>query len=311
MALNNKKNFSTMGLKATFFDLFRDHTNDVVKMIESLANGQTEDVVNVETSIFQRIIMLNKTANSIDGLAENVEMLNTLKTNDNLVKSNETVKDTTPVKSVSSDSKIVATPAKNPSVDSAHPTPEVAVTSTPVTSSNPPSQITSQVNPSPAQNISQVSTPEKDFSSPQTNVLVPKVENSVQGNGAVNNSGTNVFNAPISPETDTSVVENQGSKEPIQFVKQSDKKAKAILVNTKQFGKLMASRQRQFGFLDFGAYPKEDVSSKIENLMKKASALYKEGKVSEAQAMYAEISALNKQLNQEQGRDKVLMKRAA
>ncbi len=53
------------------------------------------------------------------------------------------------------------------------------------------------------------------------------------------------------------------------------------------------------------------VESKIARLMKKASSLYKEGKVSEAQAMYAEISELNKKLNQQQGKDKLLIKRAA
>ena len=45
--------------------------------------------------------------------------------------------------------------------------------------------------------------------------------------------------------------------------------------------------------------------------MKKASALYREGKVKEAQALYAEISSMNKALKEQGEKSNVLIKKAA
>ena len=48
----------------------------------------------------------------------------------------------------------------------------------------------------------------------------------------------------------------------------------------------------------------------IELLMRRASSLYKEGKVKEAQALYSQISSMSKELNKQQGGNQ-LIKRAS
>ena len=106
------------------------------------------------------------------------------------------------------------------------------------------------------------------------------------------------------------LTQNSQVKVPVQntklsFVKNSNDKVKAILVNDSQFNKLKASRVVQTKMLGFGMGASSD-RAKIEDLMKKASVLYKEGKISEAQALYAEISSLNKQLKRDDA--KVLTK---
>lgn len=314
MALDNKDDRTMTDLKAAFFDLFREHTGDAVEMIESLANGGSEDVVNIETSIFQRIILLNRTANSIGSLEENVDMLHHLKTSGSINKKVPVKNNATQVVSATpSNGKVVATPVHDkPNLSTS------SIVSTPASTPSKPAPVSSVANVSNqavpvADSIPPVSnpTPPASVSKPVESVPPAKVE-----------LPTPVENKPLDKREETvhpvdvkapvsSVGEKKENSEPTQLFRMSDKKAKAILVNNKQYGKLNASRQKQFSLLNFGAYSTEAAAARIDSLMKKASSLYKEGRVSEAQAMYAEISALNKRLNQEQGRDKLLIRKAA
>lgn len=83
-----------------------------------------------------------------------------------------------------------------------------------------------------------------------------------------------------------------------QIRKLSDTKPKAILVNRKQLSKLVASKDTQVALLDFGLQSgvqnSNNSQKNLEEMITRAGLLYKEGKVQEAQALYNEISQLNK-----------------
>ncbi len=133
-----------------------------------------------------------------------------------------------------------------------------------------------------------------------------------------NDSTTNTF-ADIFANADSGVVTNtpdvsEGANdvnnvfvnEPVQngvsvktqIKKLSDTKPKAILVNRRQLSKLGASKDTQAALLDFGLQSgvqnTNNSQKNLEEMMARASLLYKEGKVQEAQALYNEISQLNK-----------------
>lgn len=83
-----------------------------------------------------------------------------------------------------------------------------------------------------------------------------------------------------------------------QIRKLSDTKPKAILVNRRQLSKLVASKDTQVALLDFGLQSgvqnSNNSQKNLEEMITRAGLLYKEGKVQEAQALYNEISQLNK-----------------
>lgn len=88
----------------------------------------------------------------------------------------------------------------------------------------------------------------------------------------------------------------------MRILKMKSDRVKAILVSQKQMTKLRASKDLQKSVLDFGtaegvSVSNDSVQSQIESLMAQASLLYKEGKMQEAQALYAKISELNKNSN--------------
>lgn len=116
---------------------------------------------------------------------------------------------------------------------------------------------------------------------------------------ASNDVVTNTTDVSDSDKVVNNVIVNenvQSSSSKMQIKKLSDTKAKAILVNRKQLSKLSASRNVQKSLLDFGLQS-ENTQNKLEEMMARASSLYKEGKVQEAQALYNEISLLNKANN--------------
>lgn len=99
---------------------------------------------------------------------------------------------------------------------------------------------------------------------------------------------------------------NDNIKVSMRILKMKPDRVKAILVSQKQIAKLKASRDLQKSALDFGISegmdtsnntPNVSVQAQIESLMAQASALYKEGKMQEAQELYAKISELNKNSN--------------
>lgn len=92
----------------------------------------------------------------------------------------------------------------------------------------------------------------------------------------------------------------------MRILKMRPDRVKAILVSQKQMAKLKASKDLQKSALDFGISqgmsssnntPNVSIQAQIEDLMAQASALYKEGKMQEAQELYAKISELNKNSN--------------
>ena len=99
---------------------------------------------------------------------------------------------------------------------------------------------------------------------------------------------------------------NDNIKVSMRILKMKPDRVKAILVSQKQIAKLKASKNLQKSALDFGISegmdtsnntPNVSVQAQIESLMAQASALYKEGKMQEAQELYAKISELNKNSN--------------
>lgn len=314
MALNNKNDRTITYLKATFFDLFRDHTGDVVKMIESLASGQPDDVVKVETAIFQRIILLNKTANNIEHLQQNVETLETLRTSDNVKEVTSPTKGAisssqNPIQS--SNEVVTSNSVKTPSAEGVNTPVAAATVKTPANpaSDAPVTTVTSPVlnTPSASSQTVPVSGEQKIETPPERKVEVP-----VESKSGVLEKKEEIPKQVSEPIAVPSQVEDKVNlAKPVRFIKKSNKKAKAILANRRQYDKLMASRNRQFKLLDFGVSSTEATAARIERLMREASGLYKSGEVAKAQELYGEISALNKKLIQEQGKDKVLLKKAA
>ena len=116
----------------------------------------------------------------------------------------------------------------------------------------------------------------------------------------------NVPNEVSSGVVNNSPATNDNIKASMRILKMKPDRVKAILVSQKQIAKLKASRDLQKSALDFGISegmdtsnntPNVSVQAQIESLMAQASALYKEGKMQEAQELYAKISELNKNSN--------------
>lgn len=116
----------------------------------------------------------------------------------------------------------------------------------------------------------------------------------------------NVPNEVSSGVVNNSPATNDNIKVSMRILKMKPDRVKAILVSQKQIAKLKASKNLQKSALDFGISegmdtsnntPNISVQAQIESLMAQASALYKEGKMQEAQELYAKISELNKNSN--------------
>lgn len=310
MGLKNS-NSTVNDLKATFFDVFCDHTEELAALIEVLANDPNADAMQIESIIFQRIIMLSKTVGNIRGLMSNVDDLNSVKgvgLKNNIV-SVDSVSKPGPVSTNNNVSVPTTVPqqiVRTSVVPTTAPQQSVATSVAPTTV---PQQIqpTSVVpTTAPQQNVAPPVVP---TTAPQQVISTVPVTTPVEAIVPVTKPSVIPTTAPQKSMTQI-LTQNSQVKVPVQntklsFVKNSNDKVKAILVNDSQFNKLKASRVVQTKMLGFGMGASPD-RAKIEDLMKKASVLYKEGKISEAQALYAEISSLNKQLKRDDA--KVLTK---
>lgn len=310
MGLKNS-NSTVNDLKATFFDVFCDHTEELAALIEVLANDPNADAMQIESIIFQRIIMLSKTVGNIRGLMSNVDDLNSVKgvgLKNNIV-SVDSVSKPGPVSTNNNVSVPTTVPkqiVRTSGVPTTAPQQSVATSVAPTTV---PQQIqpTSVVpTTAPQQNVAPPVVP---TTAPQQVISTVPVTTPVEAIVPVTKPSVIPTTAPQKSMTQI-LTQNSQVKVPVQntklsFVKNSNDKVKAILVNDSQFNKLKASRVVQTKMLGFGMGASPD-RAKIEDLMKKASVLYKEGKISEAQALYAEISSLNKQLKRDDA--KVLTK---
>lgn len=297
-------NSTIKDLKATFFDVFADHVSELAQMIEIIANNQAQDVIKMESDIFQRIILLNKAAGNVKSLMVDVNNLNSVKGIDlgngkqksapgvasNVAKS---------VEQVPQQEKMVpqAKVPVSPAVDVNKAMPQQTATSNSGGNSFP-----NNSTPAPLKVVNTVSPSATSVAPPSGNVVAPV---STVSDNSLPNAVNNQVLAP-----------NAGGalkKASFKFIKNSDSKVKAILVNERQYNKLKASFVTQARSLDFGVVAKNSNVSKekIEELMKKASALYREGKVKEAQALYAEISSMNKALKEQGEKSNVLIKKAA
>lgn len=147
-----------------------------------------------------------------------------------------------------------------------------------------------------------------------SNEEVEKTDSTAVSNDSTPNTFADIFaNADSSVVTNTpnvresvNDVNNVLVNEPVQksvsvttqIRKLSDTKPKAILVNRKQFSKLVSSKDTQVALLDFGLQSgvqnSNNSQKNLEEMITRAGLLYKEGKVQEAQALYNEISQLNK-----------------
>lgn len=341
MSLKKKYDSTIRDLKATFFDVFQEHTDELVGMIEMLAHEETPDPVKIEAAIFQRIILLNKTASDVKHLMKNVGLLDGIKGNGvaqvvsdgSKALVSEVIKVGANELSNANGMGNVQAP-KMPPVQNAAPV-NVNAPVAPVPQMMPPVAqvapasvpVQQNVMPPVAQNV----VPVQATVAPQAAVpaatpvpVVPAVQAPPAAVPVSNNAVAEVSQDMVAkdlmemaigdgiPDAKTPPVVH---KKPTQFIKNGTEKVKAILVNDKQYTKLLSSRDKQFSLLQFvvtkdsnDAIPSKE---KIEKLMKKASALYKDGKVSEAQALYSEISSLNKEINEAQGKGNVLIKKAA
>lgn len=129
-------------------------------------------------------------------------------------------------------------------------------------------------------------------------VVVPSVTNekNLLQTSAVSEQEDIPLETSVIPFPNVETVVTPVSSNKMVLIKQKDDKTKAILVNRGQFEKLSNSKNTQESLLDFGniSESKENLESKIEEMMTKASSLYKEGKKDEAQDIYNQISLMNK-----------------
>lgn len=321
MALNDNYYGTVKDLKATFFDLFSEHISELAKMIESIANEEVKDAVKVESAIFQRIILLDRTAGNVKMIGNDMDNLNSFKgvgLEEIVTREKKAVapskKNPTPSK-VSSENVTAAIP--QPAVDKPVSNTSVAVVSTPDSSSK---SVVEEKSASAASKPVINKNEAPVASQPVINENKAVIGGVIQQPVVPNPTVTPVGDTKVSDmKQDSSTVPSTNSvettkKATFKFIKNSNNKVKAILVNDRQYNNLKASFARQARSLDFGASSTSGVvvsKEKIEDLMRKASALYKEGKVKEAQELYAQISSMNKELNKQQGRANVLIKKAA
>ncbi len=292
MGLKNSYDSTIKDLKATFFDLFCEHTEELTGMIETLATDSNVDVMKLETFIFQRIIMLNKTAGNIKSLMTNVDELTSMKgIGLNVPKKNVAGSVNTPPLSVTSAPKVGVVNSQVSTNVSAQPSimaPVAVPTTAPVqVATTAPQQVVTSTAPTVDAKPEPVTVPPTTAAPVVQATIAPTV-------------------APVAATPRKSLTQTLTEKannlpprenKKYRFIKTSNNKVKAILVNDKQFRKLKASCALQAKLLDFGiSTGLAPTKEKIEELMKKASVLYRDGKISEAQALYAEISALNKQM---------------
>lgn len=293
MALNDKYDSTVRDLKATFFDIFYDHIGEMTKMIESIANDQVNDPVRVETAIFQRILLLNKSAGSVKAISEDVENLN-LSRGDGFEEIIPKKKSVAPVKAPVQNS----APVRQNDVPAPKP---VDVVNKPVVSSVPPTK-------APV-----VSTPVT--SAPVAEVKpVPVAPTTMAPATVTPMTSAPVIVAPVvsTPTPVKTEVSREDRTAKFRFIKTDSTKVKAILVNENQYNRLKASFLHQAKSVGTMINSEHHPASKeqIELLMRRASALYKEGKVKEAQALYSQISSMSKELNKQQGGNQ-LIKRAS
>lgn len=283
MALNDKYDSTVRDLKATFFDIFYDHIGEMTKMIESIANDEVNDPVRVETAIFQRILLLNKSAGSVKTISEDVENLN-LSRGDGFEEIIPKKKFVAPVKVPVQNS----TPVRQNNV----PTTQPAVVNTPVEVQTVQKPAINSVPPTKAPVVS----------TPVTSAPVAEVKPAPA-------TVAPVVSAPTPVKTEVSS-EDRTAK--FRFIKTDSTKVKAILVSEKQYNRLKASFLHQAKSVGAMINSEHHPASReqIELLMRRASALYKEGRVKEAQALYSQISSMNKELNKQQGGNQ-LIKRAS
>lgn len=283
MALNDKYDSTVRDLKATFFDIFYDHIGEMTKMIESIANDEVNDPVRVETAIFQRILLLNKSAGSVKTISEDVENLN-LSRGDGFEEIIPKKKFVAPVKAPVQNS----TPVRQNNV----PTTQPAVVNTPVEVQTVQKPAINSVPPTKAPVVS----------TPVTSAPVPEVKPAPA-------TVAPVVSTPAPVKTEVSS-EDRTAK--FRFIKTDSTKVKAILVSEKQYNRLKASFLHQAKSVGAMINSEHHPASReqIELLMRRASALYKEGRVKEAQALYSQISSMNKELNKQQGGNQ-LIKRAS
>ena len=316
MGLKNS-NSTVNDLKATFFDVFCDHTEELAALIEVLANDPTADAMQIESIIFQRIIMLSRTVGNIRGLMSNVDDLNSVKGVG--LKNNKVSVDSVSKPGPVSTNNNVSVPTTVPQQIVGTSVVPTTVPQQSVATSVAPTTVPQQIQPTsvvpttaPQQNDALSVVPTTAPLQSDVSLVVPTTV-PLQNDVAVPTTVPQqvISTVPVTKPSVTSttgpqksmtqiLTQNSHVKAPVQntrlsFVKSSDDKVKAILVNDSQFNKLRASRVVQTKVLGFGI-GESPSKAKIEDLMKKASALYKEGKISEAQALYAEISSLNKQL---------------
>lgn len=182
----------------------------------------------------------------------------------------------------------------------------------------------------------EVPTNEAEVKSEESNASVPLIIPTVESVTAAEDSDAKEENTPIViPTVNTgnaatdenaiaipTVVSNEeagatksSDNNIIAFKKKDSNAAKVIITSASQTGKLRGSLGNQEAILNgLGFFMSDatlenklvengllpgDAQAKIEQMMNQANALYAEGKVEEAQKMYDEISALNKQTQTE------------
>ena len=149
---------------------------------------------------------------------------------------------------------------------------------------------------------------------PVNTEVAPEVQVEPVNTGVVSEVPAKPVNTEVVPEVpakpvNTEVVSEPVIKEPLMpteankkvITKVDTEMPKAILVSEKQKNNLVTSKDIQEALLKntVSKNVEEKPVNNIEAMMAQANALYKEGRVAEAQSLYDQISQLNREMNGE------------
>ena len=174
---------------------------------------------------------------------------------------------------------------------------EIAPADTPVVIPN--AEVTSQ-----SDNTSTESVKSEETAPADTSVVIPNVEGAFQSDNTSVESvaeGSSSLIPIVDENTDNSLNVNEenniSSSDAMKFIRNSIALTKAILVTKVQYDKLVASLEKQKFILEKNGLASDaDIKKKMEDLLNQANVLYQEGKTTEAQDLYNQVSEMNKTL---------------
>ena len=293
-------------LKASFYDSYQEYVKDYSDNLEyKKALDDLSDEITRLTSVFSRI----------EYLQNNVKVDENEVVAEKAVENNNDINDLFNISDTKAEESVEVSQEAPAEVANTEVAPEVSVE--PVN--------TEAVSEAPAEPVNTEVAPEVQ-AEPVNTEVAPEVQAEVANTEAVPEVQAEPVNTEVAPEVqaepvntevapevqaepvNTEVVSEPVIKEPLMpteankkvITKVDTEMPKAILVSEKQKNNLVTSKDVQEALLKNTVSDNvEEKPVNIEAMMAQANALYKEGRVADAQSLYDQISQLNREKNGE------------